>query len=160
MPWNKLSILFFVGFLGVSVFLHGAAILKDFLIGISTLCLIINCTQSLTEKSSTSSPLFLRLLESKPVFTLGLFSYSLYLIHAPVLALCQLWLNSLELSLMAKGLLLFAIGPLLVVCVAYVFHVLFERRFMSEYAYKNNKLWVAVSFVEQSWNYDKRAGYF
>jgi peptidoglycan/LPS O-acetylase OafA/YrhL len=136
MPWNKLSILFFVGFLGVSVFHHDDAIIKDLLIGMSTLCLIINCTRSLTEKSDTPSPLFLRLLESKPAFTLGIFSYSLYLIHAPALALCQLGLNSLSLSLMAKGLLLFSIGPLLIVGVAYIFHLLFERRFMSEYAYK------------------------
>lgn len=131
-----MSILSFVGFLGVSVFHHDDAIIKDLLIGTSTLCLIMNCTRSLTEKSDTPSALFLRLLESKPIFTLGIFSYSLYLIHAPTLALCQLGLNSLSLSLMAKGLLLFSIGPLLIVGVAYIFHLLFERRFMSEYAYK------------------------
>jgi peptidoglycan/LPS O-acetylase OafA/YrhL len=136
MPWNKLSLLFFVGFVGVSAFHHDDAIIKDLLIGMSILCLIINCTRSLTERGSTPAPLFLRLLESKPAFTLGIFSYSLYLIHAPVLALCQLGLNSLALPLMTKGLLLFTIVPLFIVCVTYVFHVLFERRFMSEYAYK------------------------
>jgi peptidoglycan/LPS O-acetylase OafA/YrhL len=133
-PWDKLSILFFLGFITLAIFHSDAGIIKDFLIGISTLCLIISCTRQLTEESASS--LFLRLLESKPAFTLGLFSYSLYLIHAPVLALCQLGINSLALSLMEKGLALFAIVPLASICVAYGFHVLFERHFMSEYAAK------------------------
>ncbi len=135
-PWNKLSILFFVGFSTLAIFHSNAGIIKDFLIGISTLCWMISCTRQLTEESNAPSPLFLRLLESKPAFTLGLFSYSLYLIHAPVLALCQLVINGLALSLMEKGLALFVIAPLLSVCVAYGFHLLFERRFMSEYAAK------------------------
>ncbi len=135
-PWNRLSILFFVGFAAVAVFNNDAGFIKDFLIGISTLCLIIAYTSFLTERSIAPALLFLPLLESKFAFGLGIFSYSLYLMHAPVLALFQLWLNSLDLSLMAKSLILFTVGPLLAVGVSYVFHVLCERRFMSEYAYK------------------------
>jgi peptidoglycan/LPS O-acetylase OafA/YrhL len=135
MPWNKLSILFFVGFLTVCIVDNDASVIKDFFVGISTLCLIIKYTSFLTEKRSVSAPFLLPLLQSKLAFTLGIFSYSLYLIHAPVLALYQLLLNSLALSLMAKGLLLFTIGPLLVLGVTYVFHTLIEKRFMSPYAY-------------------------
>ncbi len=134
-PWNKLSILFFAGFLTVCFVDNDAGVIKDFLIGISTLCLIIKYTSFLTEKRSRNTPFFLPLLQSELAFTLGIFSYSLYLIHAPVLALYQLLLNSLALSLMVKGLLLFTIGPLLVLCVTYVFHVFIEKRFMSAYTY-------------------------
>jgi peptidoglycan/LPS O-acetylase OafA/YrhL len=134
-PWHKLSILFFSVFIALATLYKYDGIIKDFFVGISTLCLLISYTKRLTEESASSS-FFLRLLESKPAFTLGLFSYSLYLIHAPVLALCQLGISGLALSLMEKGLALFTIVPLLSVCVAYGFHLLFERRFMSEYAAK------------------------
>jgi hypothetical protein len=60
---------------------------QDFLVEMSTLCLIINCT-NLTQ------------------------------------------------SLMLKGVVIFTIVPLLIVYIAYVFDLLFERHFMSEYAYK------------------------
>jgi peptidoglycan/LPS O-acetylase OafA/YrhL len=135
-PWSALSLLFFVGFASVAFFNNDAGFVKDFLIGISTLCLIIKYTSFLTERSSASTPLFLPLLESKFAFGLGIFSYSLYLMHAPTLALFQLWLNGLGLSLMATSLIMFTVGPLLAVGFSYIFHVLIERRFMSEYAYK------------------------
>jgi peptidoglycan/LPS O-acetylase OafA/YrhL len=136
LPWSQLSLFFFLGFVALAAFRNDAGIVKDLLIGISTLCLIISYTRRLTEERGTPSPSLLRLLESKSAFTLGLFSYSLYLTHAPVLALYELALNNLPLSIVEKGFFLFTVGPVLVVSMAYGFHVLFERHFMSEYAPK------------------------
>jgi peptidoglycan/LPS O-acetylase OafA/YrhL len=124
-PWTQLSILFFSVFIALAILYKQDGIVKDFFIGISTLCLLISYTKRLIEESTAPSPSFLRLLESKPAFR-----------HAPVLALCQLGISGLDLSLMEKGLALFTIVPLSSICVAYGFHVLFERRFMSEYAAK------------------------
>jgi peptidoglycan/LPS O-acetylase OafA/YrhL len=135
-PWGKLGIVFFMGFLALSIFYNEIAFIKDVLIGLSILCLLMSCTRFLTEKNTTPRPFPLWVLESKPAFTLGLFSYSLYLMHAPALALCQLLLNSLTLSLAIKGLFLFTIVPVVVVGFTYGFHLLFERPLMSEYSYK------------------------
>jgi peptidoglycan/LPS O-acetylase OafA/YrhL len=135
--WDKLSIVFFLGFLTLSIFYNNeVAFIKDLFVGLSTICLLITCTSSLTDKNTIPCSFPLRILESKPAFTLGLFSYSLYLVHAPALALCQLLLNSLTLSLAVKGLILFTMVPPLIVGFTYVFHLLFERPFMSEYSYK------------------------
>jgi peptidoglycan/LPS O-acetylase OafA/YrhL len=135
-PWGKLGIVFFMGFLALSIFYNEIAFIKDVFIGLSILCLLMSCTRFLTEKNTTPRPFPLWALESKPAFTLGLFSYSLYLMHAPALALCQLLLHSLTLSLAIKGLLLFTIVPVVVVGFTYGFHLLFERPLMSEYCYK------------------------
>ena len=59
--------------------------LTDVIVGGATICLMIYCTRFLTDGAPDSPrPTVLRVLESPFAAFLGKFSYSLYLIHAPV----------------------------------------------------------------------------
>lgn len=74
---------------------------------------------------------FCRSLESEQMVTLGAWSYSVYLIHSPILALGNLILLPLGLPILVHfALMVCAVLPL-AIGVAYVFHRLVERRFMS-----------------------------
>ena len=114
---------------------------KDILVGLATACLLVACTRSLTRHQETATDqrsetrghgsLALRLMESRPAVLLGTFSYSLYLVHAPVLALCQAALRPLHLS-PPLGLALMLGGAVpLALLVSFAFHLAFEKPFLS-----------------------------
>ena len=69
-------------------------------------------------------------LESRPLLGLGHFSYSLYLTHLPVLALCHLFLRDFGLSPGVRSLALLGLGSAVSLVVAYAFHLGVERPFM------------------------------
>lgn len=98
---------------------------NDILIGLTTACFLIHCTKA-------SAPFWgLRLLQSRAAVTLGAFSYSLYLIHSTVLGLVQYGLSFLPLSPALFTAVFFALGLPLSLGAAYLFHLAFERPFMS-----------------------------
>ncbi len=98
---------------------------SDVLIGLTTVCFLIHCTKSQT-------PFWgLRLLQSRAATALGAFSYSLYLIHSTVLGLVQYGLKFLPLSPALFTAVFFTLGLPLSLGAAYVFHLAFERPFMS-----------------------------
>jgi len=70
-----------------------------------------------------------RILSTGWLVRVGTFSYSLYLVHAPLLHLCWFVLRPLQLSPDLAFTALLLCTPV-VVGVAYVFHRLFERPFM------------------------------
>ncbi len=143
-PWGGLS----AGLLAVLVLVslkHSswpeAVAFKDILVGAATACLLVACTRSLTRRHETATDqrpetrghgsLALRLMESSPAVRLGTFSYSLYLVHAPVLALCQSALRPLHVSPTAGLCLILAGGVPLALLVSYLFHLAFEKPFLS-----------------------------
>ena len=72
-----------------------------------------------------------RWLSWPPLVRVGLFSYSLYLVHAPLLHACDLVLTRLlHPGPVAMFLLLLGMTPL-IVAAAYGFHRVFERPFMN-----------------------------
>jgi peptidoglycan/LPS O-acetylase OafA/YrhL len=99
----------------------------DPLVGLSTATLLIHLTR---EGVSGRHSRLLALLESRALVGLGHFSYSLYLTHLPVLALCYLGLRSLGVSGPAFTLAIAVLGGLGSVALAYGFHVVVERPFM------------------------------
>lgn len=71
-------------------------------------------------------------LESRPVAFVGSFSYSLYLIHAPLVqCVWQHLVHPLRLSRNAEFLLLVVIGTPLILACSYLFFLAFERPFLS-----------------------------
>ena len=74
----------------------------------------------------------MRFLESRPLVAIGTFSYSLYLVHVPVLSWCHSLLVSPGLSPTSVVLSLIVVGVGASIAVAYVFHLLFERPFLSQ----------------------------
>ena len=105
LPWDKVAaaifLLFFVVILGVRITGSENAMRENFrwvlemIVGLGTTCIIIYCTKHCVKQTdlgspSDTKPWLLRLLESRVAITVGLFSYSLYLIHNPLLELVPL----------------------------------------------------------------------
>lgn len=111
--------------------------LTDLLIGCASALLLVYCAEQakLAETGAAPGkappPPLLRLLQSPLLLAIGHFSYSLYLTHLPVVALCYFGLRALA-PLHGFGLA----GAMVVTSVpaslafAYVFHVAVERRFV------------------------------
>lgn len=71
-----------------------------------------------------------RTLSTPWLVKIGFFSYSLYLVHAPLLHLAWLGMKALHLSPDATFVVLVAAVVPVIVVASYGFHVLFERPFM------------------------------
>lgn len=101
--------------------------LVDPWVGLATASLLLALTRQVLAGRSSR---LLAALESRPLVSLGHFSYSLYLTHLPVLALIDLGGRWLGLSGAALTLGLALCGGLASLLVAYGFHRLIERPFM------------------------------
>lgn len=99
-------------------------------IGLLTACLIIYCTCALTQPTMEAKPAIVRLLQAKPSVALGVFSYSIYLVHAPILALYNALIFPLPLSPTLRWASMLLVGVPLAIGVSYLFHLVCERRFM------------------------------
>ena len=80
--------------------------------------------------AGTTVPLTARLLSLRPVVTLGTFSYSLYLIHGPLVLLAAAFLTRVHASTTLSALIYGALIPL-VIGLAYAFYRVAERPFLS-----------------------------
>ena len=103
---------------------------SDALVGAATATTLLSLTPHALGHSGQRKPLALRVLEFGPLVSVGRFSYSLYLTHLPVVALCYFALHRLELSPNAEmfGLLLLSLP--LSLLVSYAFFWVFERKFV------------------------------
>jgi peptidoglycan/LPS O-acetylase OafA/YrhL len=102
--------------------------LTDVLVGLASAALLLYLT-SRASAEGRARGLLLRGLESPALVGLGHFSYSLYLTHLPVVALCYFGLRG---SLTGAPLALALLGTSFVasLAVGYVFHLAVERRFI------------------------------
>ena len=133
-PWARLSVLL-LGLVAV-----GATLLvrvwfrvmpySDALVGVATASSLVYLTQHAIAPAAQARPFVLRILEWTPLVTLGRFSYSLYLTHLPIVALCYFGLQRLALSESAKLFALVGLSLPLSVLFAYGFYWVFERRFV------------------------------
>ena len=104
---------------------------SDFLLGLAASGLIMFCAQAALSPQQQKRPLLLRLLESPAVVRLGVFSYSLYLVHHP---LQQIALRVLQSRVHSPEIVLYlqlAVSTPLIVVAAYLFHLVCERPFLS-----------------------------
>ncbi|HZO89206.1 MAG TPA: acyltransferase [Chthonomonadaceae bacterium] len=136
-PWGLIAALAAAVFVAVAIWRPEwvrRQIGLDMVVGTATVALIIACTRHLTERPATPRSLILRLLGARPVVGLGTFSYSLYLVHAPLLSMLNMFLKTFWLTPIQIFGLLLVVGVPLSVGLAYLFHLAFERRFMSGHA--------------------------
>jgi peptidoglycan/LPS O-acetylase OafA/YrhL len=112
-----------LGALGQKIF--GITIILEPLIGIFTVAVILHALRP--------GPNLIRgVLDWKPAMALGGFSYSLYLIHAPLIqVLWQYGVAPLHRSNTASFLLLLAFGTPLIVAAAWLFSLVGERPFLN-----------------------------
>lgn len=104
--------------------------LSDALVGATTAALLVHYTQCKVSDAEGDLPTLLRILESRLLVRLGHFSYSLYLTHLPIVALCYWALRPPALSggLHMAAMIAFSVPASL--AVGYAFFLIFERRFV------------------------------
>ena len=133
-PWGTVSlVLLGTVLVGVTILIKvwfQVMPLSDTLIGVTTASALLYLTRQALLPESTRPPLVLRVLQSAPLVSLGRFSYSLYLTHLPVVALCYFGLRGLQLSPGAEMLTLLLLSPPLSLLFSYAFFWFFERRFV------------------------------
>lgn len=101
--------------------------LLNFTFGIFFSFLLFACAVS-AEKDN----LLIRILNWRPLIFIGTFSYSLYLIHAPILAfISEYMLTPLNLSKDLSTILLVTIGTPIIIAVSYLFFLICERPFLT-----------------------------
>jgi len=103
----------------------------DIVVGLGAMCLICYCAKTAIAGKSESNAL-VRFFDAKPMMQLGAFSYSLYLFHAPVLEVMWLGLKKTVAPEPSAAIFLLAAAPVSVV-TAYLFHLAFEKRFMTSH---------------------------
>lgn len=147
-PWGKLSLAFFALFAFVVQYtlrydtpLNELVWLEDVILGVAVAAMLVHFTEVWkVGESSRFSPL--RLFRLPVVVGLGLFSYSLYLMHAPVLAIVALVIRDLGMtSIPAYALILFVGVPIALV-TTYLFHLVFEKPFMPVHATQGRLSWL------------------
>ena len=109
---------------------------EDIMIGLATACLILHCARALRAGTGARRDPLLRLFQSRAAVTLGMFSYSLYLVHMPFGWMFLPLTRALHLS--GAALFAFSLGikiPL-VCALAYGFYLVCERPFTSAGARK------------------------
>ena len=155
LPWSMIGLFAIAIFVllshGTAYWLARHATQGDILIGIATLCLLVQCDKWINEYGDNHHSMFLRLLQSRICVGLGLFSYSLYLIHAPIIAIVGIFVNQMHLQLGSEIAIEMAIAVPFSVATAYVFHCMFEKPFL------NSKLRVQSA---SNMNSDARASAF
>lgn len=135
LPWGSIATIISIAlcfFLAVHPqwqFSHTSGV--DFSAGLAVASLLIFCTGCMTHEKPTC-PLIMRLLESKMVFHLGLISYSLYLIHAPVLAICYSVILQWHLTSYVALTAMIGIGLPCSLAMSYIFFLAFEQPFLSK----------------------------
>jgi peptidoglycan/LPS O-acetylase OafA/YrhL len=100
----------------------------DLLIGAGIGCAMVYLTEAFRRGRR---PLALRVLELPALVGLGRFSYSLYLIHAPILALFYLLARGWNLGPLGFQLFVLGVGLPATVALSYVFFLVFERPFLN-----------------------------
>jgi peptidoglycan/LPS O-acetylase OafA/YrhL len=101
----------------------------DLLVGAATACSLVELTRRVRQLPGKRDAV-LAVLESRALVSVGHFSYSLYLTHLPVLALCSFGLDGFADRPGPFTLLLLALGSLASLLVALLFYAAVERPFM------------------------------
>jgi peptidoglycan/LPS O-acetylase OafA/YrhL len=109
---------------------RGASWLLDVGVGITVSFGLMSLTQSVMSGNGALNLRIVRTLQSKPIALLGAFSYSLYLIHAPLIALLALGIHRMQLSPLVGYVTLYAVGIPLGLTGAFLFYLAIERHCM------------------------------
>jgi len=127
LPWNVFLIIFSTLAVITSEISNVDRWIPEICFSIAAACLMIYSTNYLMTENKL--PILLKTLQSPLATTLGSFSYSLYLTHAPIITLLRHLLIMLNLPVNIFGLVLYLTGTIVSIGFAYIFYLLFERKF-------------------------------
>jgi peptidoglycan/LPS O-acetylase OafA/YrhL len=104
---------------------------KDVLTGVAVAMLLVYLARWQLTGSNTSrgKPILFRLLDTRAAITLGAFSYSLYLVHLPLLIVLEIIVSRLVHGGKAHVFVMYIAGTVLALITGYLFHLAFERPF-------------------------------
>jgi peptidoglycan/LPS O-acetylase OafA/YrhL len=122
-------VLLVVAILAASKPLKLSLTFTEVMVGLAVSAVIVYYT--LKEHAMQGRPLLLRFLNGKVAVGLGAFSYSIYLIHSPVLAAINLYTLNLQMTDNVRLLFMLLVAVPVSVLIAYVFYLLVERRFLN-----------------------------
>ncbi|WP_375512900.1 acyltransferase family protein [uncultured Nostoc sp.] len=131
LPWSVFVIIFFL--IGLIINQEIEEWIYDYICGLAAACLLIYCTKLVVEGKKS---LILRLFETRWAIALGTFSYSLYLTHAVIITVVEHLLSNLQMSPVKFILVLYVVALPLSLIIAYLFYLIFERPFMSDFLKK------------------------
>jgi peptidoglycan/LPS O-acetylase OafA/YrhL len=110
---------------------HMHDVIEDVLFGVVCFGLLGICSNE--KYKQTSFKYFQKAFSWRPLVFAGMFSYSIYLIHAPVLQIIFVRVMPLlKLSTFFATITLIIIGTLIIVVIGYVFFQAFEKPFLSK----------------------------
>jgi peptidoglycan/LPS O-acetylase OafA/YrhL len=98
----------------------------DPIVGAGTAVSIIYLSRFVAH-ARNAGPAVLRILEARPIAWLGSFSYSLYLVHYPLLPLIHAGLRAVPMPPMVRFGVFVTLGIVIPLAFAYLFHMAFER---------------------------------
>ncbi|MGD0462771.1 MAG: acyltransferase [Tepidisphaeraceae bacterium] len=100
----------------------------DIIVGASSACFLVFAAAS---KASDQPHFLVRWLSSRWLVHVGVASYSLYLIHDPILAVLKLGLDRMQLGPWTQFGAMLTVGGMIVGVATWLFHIIFERPFMT-----------------------------
>ena len=140
-PWLWLGMaLTFATYLGVrlipafgwfAIYQHPGQIgfypLSDVAIGCATFCFLMHGTLATLGGRASK---FLKVLSFRPLVWIGAFSYSLYLVHMPILSAFALLLRHFHATRLVSYSVTLLIGVPFIIAFSYGFYLLFEKPFL------------------------------
>jgi peptidoglycan/LPS O-acetylase OafA/YrhL len=138
-PWTLLlvlSSLVFIAYKGklqynIDVSSHMHDIIADILFGIVCFALLGVCANE--KNKYTKFQFFQTFFSWRPLVFMGIFSYSIYLVHAPILQVLYVHVMPvLKLTPIYATVVLIIIGTVTIVSFAYLFFLAFEKPFLSK----------------------------
>jgi peptidoglycan/LPS O-acetylase OafA/YrhL len=104
---------------------------KDALTGTAVAMLLVYLArwQLAGSSGNRGKPVIFQLLDTRAAITLGAFSYSLYLVHLPLLIALEILVSRFVHSGKAHVLIMYVAGTLVALISGYLFHLAFERPF-------------------------------
>jgi peptidoglycan/LPS O-acetylase OafA/YrhL len=115
---------------------YGDGWLQNLLTGFAVAAFLIHVRTGLLGPTKAFAQRVVRILEWTPLRRLGSFSYSTYLIHAPILQLCTWSFARLTGNIWLQAAAAYGLFVPLTFALAYAFHVRFERPFQQPAAVK------------------------
>ena len=131
-PWKLISIISAIAAIGIVYMakrhmIH-SLMLPEIAVGLTTSCLLLLCTMGLKQGRPSR---FVRIMEHPFFVWLGLFSYSIYLIHSPLLGFFNLATLNWKMSDDVRLWMMVGIALPLAIFASYVFFLAVEKHFLS-----------------------------